>query len=67
MKKESSLRIEDIHACTICEAEFPLGPRPAGQPHPKAFIFIAAQASGKKIMESASHSMTQVGTACENS
>lgn len=51
MKKRLSLLLEDIHACTLCEAELPLGPRPVVQLHPKASILIAAQAPGKKVHE----------------
>ena len=51
MKKRLSLLLEDIHACTICEAKLPLGPRPVIQLHPNASILIAAQAPGKKVHE----------------
>lgn len=51
MKQRWSLLLEDIHACTICKAELPLGPRPVVQLHPKASILIAAQAPGKKVHE----------------
>ncbi len=51
MKKRFPLLLEDIQACTICETELPLGPRPIVQLHPKASILIAAQAPGKKVHE----------------
>ncbi len=51
MKKRFSLLLKDIHTCTRCEAELPLGPRPVVQLHPKATILIAAQAPGKKVHE----------------
>ncbi len=51
MKKRFPLLLEDIHACTICGTELPLGPRPVVQLHPKASILIAAQAPGKKVHE----------------
>lgn len=51
MKKQFPLLLEDIHACTICEAELPLEPRPVIQLHPWASILIAAQAPGKTVHE----------------
>ncbi len=51
VKTRCALLLEDIHACTICEAKLPLGPRPVVQLHPTASILIAAQAPGKKVHE----------------
>ncbi len=41
--------LEQVRACTICQAELPLGPRPVVQMHPDARILIAAQAPGRKV------------------
>ena len=51
MKKQFPHLLEDVQACTVCEAVLPLGPRPVFQLHPKAPILIAAQAPGKKVHE----------------
>jgi uracil-DNA glycosylase len=51
MTSFSSL-LDEIRACTLCEAHLPLGPRPVLQLHPKARILIAGQAPGKKVHES---------------
>lgn len=51
MTSFSSL-LDDIRACTLCEAHLPLGPRPVLQLHPKARILIAGQAPGRKVHES---------------
>jgi uracil-DNA glycosylase len=51
MKSFSSL-LDEVRACTLCEAHLPLGPRPVLQLHPKARILIAGQAPGKKVHES---------------
>ena len=44
--------LAEVRACTICEENLPLGPRPVLQLHPKARILIAGQAPGKKVHES---------------
>jgi len=51
MKPFSSL-LKEVRACTICEANLPLGPRPVLQLHPQARILIAGQAPGRKVHES---------------
>ncbi len=51
MKTRCALLLEDIRACTLCDAKLPLGPRPVVQLHTKASILIAAQAPGKKVHE----------------
>lgn len=51
MKKPLALLLQDVQACTICEAALPFQPRPIVQLHPKASILIAAQAPGKKVHE----------------
>lgn len=43
--------IDDVGACSLCEAHLPLGPRPIFQIHPDAKILIAGQAPGKKVHE----------------
>lgn len=48
MTSFSSL-LDEVRACTLCEAHLPLGPRPVLQVHPKARILIAGQAPGKKV------------------
>ncbi len=45
------LRLEVIHACTLCKTELPLAPRPFCQLHPKASTLIAAQAEKMKVHE----------------
>ncbi len=52
MKNALSLLLRDVHTCTICESDLPLGPHPIFQLHPKASILIAGQAPGKKVHES---------------
>lgn len=51
MTSLSSL-LDEVRACTLCEAQLPLGPRPVVQLHPMARILIAGQAPGKKVHES---------------
>ncbi len=41
----------DIQACTLCEKELPLGPRPVFQAHAQARILIVGQAPGTKVHE----------------
>lgn len=43
--------LDDIRACTLCEAYLPLGPRPILQAHASARILIAGQAPGRKAHE----------------
>ncbi len=43
--------LDDIRACTLCEAHLPLGPRPVVQAHASARILIASQAPGRKVHE----------------
>ncbi len=51
MESISSL-LTEVRACTLCEANLPLGPRPVIQLHPSAKILIAGQAPGRKVHES---------------
>jgi uracil-DNA glycosylase len=51
MTSFSSL-LTEVRACTICEAQLPLGPRPVLQLHPNAKILIAGQAPGRKVHNS---------------
>ena len=51
MTSFSSL-LDEVQACTICEADLPLGPRPVLQLHPEAKVLIAGQAPGRKVHES---------------
>ena len=44
--------LNEVRACTICEMDLPLGPRPVLQFHAKARILIAGQAPGKKVHDS---------------
>ena len=44
--------LSEVRACTLCEADLPLGPRPVLQLHPKARILIAGQAPGRKVHDS---------------
>ncbi len=41
-----------IHACRICEAHLPAGPRPVLQVDPAARVLIAGQAPGRRVHES---------------
>ena len=41
--------LEEVRACTICEAHLPLGPRPVVQLHPDAKILIVGQAPGTRV------------------
>ena len=43
--------LTEVRACTICEADLPMGPRPVLQLAPAARILIAGQAPGKKVHE----------------
>lgn len=43
--------LDDIRACTLCQAHLPLGPRPIMQAHTSARILIAGQAPGRKAHE----------------
>lgn len=49
---EFSELLAQVKACTLCEADLPLGVRPVLQIHPKAKILIAGQAPGRKVHES---------------
>ena len=51
MASFSSL-LTEVRACTLCEADLPLGPRPVLQLHPRARILIAGQAPGRKVHDS---------------
>ena len=44
--------LNQVRACTICEAHLPFGARPVLQFHPKAKVLIAGQAPGRKVHES---------------
>ena len=44
--------LNDVRACTICEAHLPFGARPVLQLHPQAKVLIAGQAPGKKAHQS---------------
>lgn len=44
--------LTEVRACTICEADLPLGPRPVLQLDPQARILIAGQAPGSKVHDS---------------
>ncbi|MCB1215402.1 MAG: uracil-DNA glycosylase family protein [Deltaproteobacteria bacterium] len=44
--------LAQVKACTLCQANLPLGARPILQIHPQAKILIAGQAPGKKVHES---------------
>jgi uracil-DNA glycosylase len=44
--------LAQVRACTLCEGDLPLGPRPVIQVHPNAKILIAGQAPGRKVHES---------------
>jgi uracil-DNA glycosylase len=41
--------LKDVHACTLCAAHLPLGPRPVVQMHSDARMLIAGQAPGSKV------------------
>ena len=41
--------LEEVRACTICEAELPLGPRPVVQLTARSRILIAGQAPGSRV------------------
>lgn len=38
-----------IHACRVCAAQLPLGPRPVLQAHPDARLLIVSQAPGRRV------------------
>lgn len=40
-----------VRACTLCEANLPLGPRPVLQAHAAARILVVGQAPGRKVHE----------------
>lgn len=44
--------LEQVRACTLCQACLPLGPRPVLQHDPRAKILIVGQAPGRKVHES---------------
>lgn len=44
--------LAEVRACTRCEAQLPLGPRPVVQMEAGARILIAGQAPGRKVHES---------------
>jgi uracil-DNA glycosylase len=44
--------LEEVRACTLCEAHLPHGTRPVLQIHPQARVLIASQAPGRKVHES---------------
>jgi uracil-DNA glycosylase len=50
MTSLASLRLE-VRACVLCAGHLPLGPRPVVQVYPSARILIAAQAPGRKVLE----------------
>jgi len=43
--------LEDVRACTLCEANLEHGVRPVLQFHPHAKILVAGQAPGRKVHE----------------
>jgi len=43
--------LQEIHSCTECAAQLPLGPRPIVAAHPKSKIIIIGQAPGSKVHE----------------
>jgi len=43
--------LREVRACTLCQAQLPLGPRPVLQYRPRARILIAGQAPGRKVHE----------------
>ncbi len=43
--------LREVRACTLCQAQLPLGPRPVLQYHPRARILIAGQAPGREVHE----------------
>lgn len=47
--KDFEALLGKARACTLCEAQLPLGPRPVLQLHPEARILIAGQAPGLKV------------------
>lgn len=44
--------LDEVRACTLCEANLPHGIRPVLQIHPQARVLIAGQAPGRKVHES---------------
>jgi len=47
--KRLPLLLKEVHACTICAAHLPQGPRPVLQVDARARILIAGQAPGSKV------------------
>lgn len=49
-RSDSSLipLMDEVRACTVCQAQLPLSPRPIFQLHPEARILIASQAPGRR-------------------
>ncbi len=43
--------VDEIKACTLCEAQLPLGPRPVFQAHPEARVLVVGQAPGTAVHE----------------
>lgn len=43
--------LRQVRACTLCEANLPLGPRPVLQAHAEARILVVGQAPGRKVHE----------------
>ena len=41
--------LTQVHACTLCTAHLPLGPRPVLQMHASARLLIVGQAPGRKV------------------
>lgn len=44
--------LEQVRACTLCQAQLPLGPRPVVQLDPRARILVVGQAPGRKVHQS---------------
>jgi uracil-DNA glycosylase len=44
--------LADIRACTLCQEQLPLGPRPVVQVHPQAKLLIAGQAPSRRVHRS---------------
>lgn len=40
--------LQEVRACTLCQADLPAGPRPILQLHPDARLLIASQAPGRR-------------------
>jgi uracil-DNA glycosylase len=50
--KGEAMRLAEVRACRLCEADLPLGPKPILQWHPHARILIAGQAPGRRAHDS---------------